>query len=59
MFPNSKITIDDAGNSTIEGMEQAADCHKLSEMGEAAGKVVDDKEKDHTPVHQSVHQKGN
>ena len=58
MLPNSKITIGKDGSSKIEGLEQTEDCHKLSEMGAAAGKVIKDDDKDHTPVHQEVHLKG-
>lgn len=53
-----KIIINTDGSSHIEGLEKTDDCYKLSELGKLVGKVVEDKPKDHTPVHQSVSQKG-
>ena len=58
MLPKSKIVISKNGDHRIEGLEKTDSCHKLSEMGAAAGKVVGDKEKDHEDVFQSVHLKG-
>jgi hypothetical protein len=57
-FPNSRIYISKDGSSRIESDEKSDLCHKLSELGAAAGKVTADQEKDHTPVYQTVHQKG-
>ena len=59
MLPNSKIVIGKDGSSRIEGMEKTDSCHKLSELGRAAGKVQEDKEKDHTPVYHTVSQSNN
>lgn len=54
---NAKITIDSEGNSVIEGLEKTDDCHKLSDLGKMAGKVVKDQMKDHPPVHQTVNRR--
>ena len=58
MLPNSKITVFPDGNSRIDSEEKSEQCHKLSELAKAAGKVTSDEDKDHTPVYQTVHQKG-
>jgi hypothetical protein len=57
-FPNSRIIISKDGSSRIESDEKSDLCHKLSELGKAAGKVTSDQEKDHTPVYQTVSMKG-
>ena len=59
MLPNSKITIKKGGSHIIEGLEKSEQCYKLSDMAKEAGKVVSDDKKDHPPVRQSVHTKGN
>jgi len=58
MLPNTKIRIKINGDSEIEGMEQSDNCSKLKELGKMAGKVLSEKDKDHTPVYQTVSQKG-
>ena len=58
MQPKAKITIYPDGSSKIEGLEKTDDCFKLSQLGEAAGKVKNDKKKDHPPVRQDVHANG-
>jgi hypothetical protein len=58
MLPNTKIIIKANGDSVIEGLEKTEQCHKLTEMGQAAGKVTSSKPKDHTPVYHTVSQKG-
>jgi hypothetical protein len=58
MLPNTKIIVKPDGSSIIEGLEKSDQCHKLSELGKAAGKVTEDTSKDHTPVYQTVSQKG-
>jgi hypothetical protein len=57
MLPNTKIRIKKNGDLDIEGMEQSDTCSRLKEMAKMAGKVVSEKDKDHTPVHQTVTQK--
>lgn len=59
MLPISTIIIKKNGNSEISGEEQSDQCHKLSDLAASAGKVEEDKDKDHTPLYQSVHRKGN
>lgn len=54
MYPEVEIVVSKSGDSKIVGQEQSDDCHKLSELGEQAGKVISDKDKDHVPVHQNV-----
>lgn len=56
-IPVSKITVYPGGHSEIDGQEKVDDCHKLSEMGAAAGKIESQKKKDHTPVYQDVNTK--
>jgi len=58
MLPNTRIVISPTGDSRIEGLEKTDQCYKLSELGKQAGKVTKYNTKDHTPVYQSVHQKG-
>lgn len=58
MLPNTKITVFKNGSSLIEGQEKSDNCYKIKEMGRAAGKVTEEKDKDHTPVYQDVHAKG-
>lgn len=55
MLPISTIVIKKGGNSKIIGEEKSPNCYELTNMGKAAGKVTESKDKDHTPVHQSVH----
>jgi len=55
MLPNTTITVNPDGSSKIEGMEQSSLCHKLSDLGHAAGKVTREDSKDHPPVTQDVH----
>lgn len=55
MLPKSKIIVSLGGNSRIEGEEKTDNCYELSELGKAAGEVIKDEEKDHTPVHHSAH----
>ena len=50
-----KISIFPGGRSEIEGLEQSDECHKLGELGRAAGKVVEEKKKDHAEVYRDVH----
>jgi hypothetical protein len=57
MLPNTKIIIEKNGNSRIESLEKSDQCYKLSEMGKAAGKIISDEDKEHTPVYHTVHQK--
>jgi hypothetical protein len=57
-FPNATIIISKNGDSRIEGEEKTDACSKLSELGRQAGKVTSDDNKDHTPVYQTVNQKG-
>lgn len=54
-----KVTIDNDGNSTIEGMEKSDQCFKLKDLAKKAGKVISEEDKDHTPVFHDVYQKGN
>jgi len=56
-LPSATIVIGKNGDSRIEGEEKTDVCGKLSELGRAAGKVVSDDEKDHTPVYQKVSRK--
>ena len=58
MLPKTKIVIYPDGNSKVEGMEQSDQCFKLKELSRQAGKVTEEKDKDHTPVYQDVNQKG-
>jgi hypothetical protein len=55
MLPKAKIIIKKDGSSTIEGLEKTDQCHKLTDLGKIAGKVISDDPKDHTPVYQEVH----
>ena len=55
MLPRTKITISPNGDHKVEGMEKSDQCSKINDMGRMAGKVTDEKEKDHVPVHQTVH----
>lgn len=55
MLPNTKIVIGKSGDSRIESQEKSDQCHKISDLGRAAGKVTSDQEKDHVPVYQDVH----
>lgn len=57
MYSKSKIIIGKDGKSTIIGEEKSDQCYKLSELGKQAGKVISDKDKDHTPVYQDVNLK--
>ena len=57
-LPKLTITIDEKGNSVIEGDEQSNICHKLSELGKIAGKVTQETPKDHPPIQQAIHVKG-
>ena len=57
MLPKTQIKIDTDGNSTIIGQEKSDLCEKLSDLGKSAGKVVSDKDEDHTPVYHDVQQK--
>lgn len=59
MYPKTQITIKPDGSSKIEGLEQSDNCSKLSELGQVAGKVISDEDKEHQPVHQDVNRKGN
>jgi hypothetical protein len=58
MLPTATIVISKNGDSHIEGEEKTDVCTRLSELGRAAGKIVSDDEKDHTPVYQKVTRKG-
>jgi hypothetical protein len=58
MLSNYQVIINTDGEQKIVGQEKSDQCHKLSELGKRAGKVTSDNEKDHTPVYQTVHQKG-
>jgi len=58
MLPSTKIIIKKDGSSVIEGLAKTDQCYKLSDLGKAAGKVVSDDPKDHTPVYHTVHTKG-
>jgi len=54
-FPNCTITIyPDGKDAQIESLEHSPQCHKLSELGQRAGKVTSNKTKDHPPVTQHV-----
>jgi len=56
MLPKAVIKIAPDGTKVkIEGKEKSDNCFELSELGKRAGKVVEDKDKDHVPVHQDVH----
>jgi hypothetical protein len=57
MLPNTTIVIGKNGDSRIEGEERSDACGKLSQLGQAAGKVTSDDEKDHTPVYHDVNRK--
>jgi hypothetical protein len=57
MLPNTKVTITASGDQFIEALEKSDQCHKLSDLAKAAGKVTKDESKDHPPVHQTVSQK--
>ena len=57
MIPNTKIRIQKDGQHSLEGLEKSDQCYKISEMAKQAGKVISDKEKDHTPVYQDVNLK--
>ena len=54
----TKIIINPDGSSHLEGLEKTDDCYKILEWAKSAGKVVEDKPKDHTPVFQTVNTKG-
>jgi hypothetical protein len=58
MLPNCTITISKDGSSKIVGKEETSDCHKLSSLGRAAGKVTKDDKEDHVPAFQTVQNKG-
>lgn len=53
-----KITIYPGGKSKIEGLEKSDECYKLGQTARAAGKVVSEKDRDHTPVHNTGHVTG-
>jgi len=55
MLPKATIVVSLGGGSQIEGKEKTGNCYELSELAKAAGKVVSDEEKEHTPVHHSAH----
>lgn len=57
MLPKAKIVISNNGDSSIEGMEEDPQCHKLVELAKSAGKVIEEKEKEHQPVHQDVNRR--
>ena len=57
MLPETKITIKKDGSLLIEGMEKSDQCHKLEELAQMMGKVDSCEDKEHDPVHQTVHQK--
>ena len=58
IYPKATIEILDDGDSKIVGKEKSKNCFELAELGNAAGKVTEDKDLDHTPVHQEVHNSG-
>jgi hypothetical protein len=53
MIP-TKIVITPEGNQKLEGLEKSAGCDAISQMAKRAGKVTEDKMKDHPTVHQTV-----
>lgn len=57
MYPKTRIIISKNGNSRIEGMEEDPQCYKLKELAESAGKVIEDNDKEHQPVHQDVNRR--
>lgn len=57
MYPKTKITVGKQGKCSIESLEKSDQCHKLSELGKATGKILSEEDKDHTPVFQDIHQK--
>ena len=59
MLPKCRIIISkDGRTSRIIGEEKSDKCYELSELGKTAGKVIEDKDLDHTPVHQDIHNRG-
>jgi len=57
-LPKCDIIISKKGEFRVEGLEKTTDCHKLSDLAHEVGKVTKDNDKDHTPVYQTVSQKG-
>jgi len=57
-LPKTTIIISPNGDSHIEGEEKTDACSKLNELARQAGKVTKEESKDHTPVYQTVSQKG-
>jgi hypothetical protein len=57
-LPKCDIIISKNGEFRVEGLEKTGDCHKLSDLAREVGKVTKDDGKDHTPVYQTVSQKG-
>lgn len=58
MLPNMTIVIGKDGSQRIEGKEHSDLCYKIGDLARSAGKVTEEKKKDHTPVYQTVSQKG-
>lgn len=58
MYPKTKIRVFPDGRSHIDGQEHSDQCFKLSDLGRSAGKVVEEKNKEHQPVDQDVNRKG-
>lgn len=54
MLPKTTIIIDKNGNSRIIGEEKSDQCFKLTELAKEAGKITNEKEKEHVPVYQTV-----
>ena len=57
-YPKHTVLISTKGDVIVEGEEKTDACSMLSELAKQAGKVTKDEFKDHTPVYQTVSQKG-
>ena len=58
MLPNMTIVIGKDGSQKIVGNEHSDLCYKIGDLARSAGKVIEEKKKDHTPVYQTIYQKG-
>jgi hypothetical protein len=56
MIPPTRIVIGKNGDSRLEGQEKSETCFKISDLAKAAGKIISDEDKEHTPVYQDVNQ---
>lgn len=54
MIPKTVVVVGKDGSARFDGQEKSDQCFKISELAKGAGKVVDDKQKDHQPVYQDI-----